>query len=67
MEAVTLDLFRALGYTILHGPDIAPGEPAADRTSYVGAYLPNHLHAAYTCWNPLLYLPQYEYHNMSSD
>ena len=29
VEAATLAWFEGLNYTILHGPDIAPGEPAA--------------------------------------
>ena len=28
------DWFEGLGYAVLHGPDIAPGEPAAERATY---------------------------------
>ena len=34
VEEATLNWFDALGYTILHGPDIAPGEPDAERANY---------------------------------
>ncbi len=34
LEEEFLDYFRALGYTIAHGPDIAPGESLAERNSY---------------------------------
>ncbi len=33
VEDATLDILDGLGYSILHGPDIAPGEPNADRQS----------------------------------
>lgn len=32
VEDATLDWLKALGYTILHGPEIAAGEPGAERT-----------------------------------
>ena len=31
VEDAALAWFEALGYAVLHGPDIAPGEPAAER------------------------------------
>ena len=34
VEEATLDWFRSLDWTIKHGPDIAPGEPAAERGPY---------------------------------
>jgi type I restriction enzyme, R subunit len=32
VEEAALAWLSALGYTVLHGPDIAAGEPAAERT-----------------------------------
>ncbi len=34
VEDATLDRFKHLGYSIGHGPHLAPGEPAAERTSF---------------------------------
>lgn len=34
VEDATLDWFGELGYSVVHGPDIAPGEPGAERESY---------------------------------
>lgn len=34
VEEVALELLSGLGYTILHGPDIAPGELFAERAEY---------------------------------
>lgn len=34
VEEAPLEWFEALGYTTLNGPDIAPGELFAERTSY---------------------------------
>lgn len=34
LEEATLAWFEELGYTIGHGPHIAPGEPAAERNSF---------------------------------
>ena len=36
VEAAALDWVATLGYTILHGPDIAPETLAAERVSYGG-------------------------------
>jgi type I restriction enzyme R subunit len=33
-EATALKCFRELGYTIGHGPRLAPGEPAVERDSF---------------------------------
>jgi hypothetical protein len=33
VEDATLDWFAELGYTIAHGPDLAPGEGASERTT----------------------------------
>ena len=32
VEDAALEWFEALGYTVLHGPEIGAGEPAAERT-----------------------------------
>lgn len=34
LESLALDRLRDLGYTILHGADIAPSAPTAERTDY---------------------------------
>ncbi len=34
LENTVLSWFENLGYQILHGPDIAPGELQAERDSY---------------------------------
>ncbi len=34
VEEAALAWLRDLGYTVLHGPDIAPGEPCAERQDY---------------------------------
>jgi type I restriction enzyme R subunit len=34
IEEITLSWFKELGYAVVHGPEIAPGEPGAERDSY---------------------------------
>ena len=34
IEETALTWFQALGYQTVHGPDIAPGEPAQERETY---------------------------------
>ena len=34
VEEAALEWFGALGYQVVFGPTIGPGEPAAERTSY---------------------------------
>ncbi len=46
VEDVALDVFSGLGYTILHGPDIAPGELFAERSSYSDVVLVKRLREA---------------------
>jgi type I restriction enzyme R subunit len=46
LESATLSWFEALGYKILHGPDIAPGELFAERESYQEPHLPRRYAAA---------------------
>jgi len=52
VETAALSWFESLGYTILHGPEIAPGEPAAERDSYQEAILPRRLQDAIARLNP---------------
>lgn len=40
------DLLVNLGYQILHGEEIAPGEPAAERDDFSQVVLPERLHQA---------------------
>ncbi len=52
VEDAALDLFRELGYAVRHGPDIAPGEPAAERADYGEVVLLGRLRAALERINP---------------
>ncbi|MFH0938474.1 MAG: type I restriction endonuclease [Planctomycetota bacterium] len=52
IELATLGWLIGLGYTILHGPDIAPGETAAERLTYQDAILPQRLRNALVRLNP---------------
>ena len=45
VEAAALEWLGALDYQVLFGPDIAPGEPAAERASYGDVVLVERLHA----------------------
>ncbi|HYE37088.1 type I restriction endonuclease subunit R [Methylocaldum sp.] len=54
VEEAALTWFESLGYTILHGPDIAPGEPAAERDSYAQVLLEGRLREALARLNPQL-------------
>jgi len=44
--------FESLGYQILNGPDIAPGEPQAERDSYSEVVLKERLREAIYRLNP---------------
>ena len=46
LEDAALQWFDGLGYDILNGPGIAPGEPAAERTDFSEVVLPNPLRSA---------------------
>src|SRR5688572_6614464 len=46
VELAALDWLADLGYIIVHGPDIAHGEPGAGRASYGDAVLVERLRAA---------------------
>jgi type I restriction enzyme R subunit len=54
VEEAALDWFEELGWSILHGPDIAPDEPAAERGSYSDVILRGRLEAAIDSLNPNL-------------
>jgi type I restriction enzyme R subunit len=54
VEAAALDWFRQLGYAVLYGPEIAPGEPAAERSSYSEVVLLERLRTALRQCNPKL-------------
>ena len=46
VELAALEYFAELGYRTLHGPDIAPGEPGAERDSYEEVFLWSRLREA---------------------
>ncbi|MDI9432224.1 MAG: type I restriction endonuclease subunit R [Planctomycetota bacterium] len=52
VEEAALAWLEGLGYTILHGPEIAPGEPMAERDSYGQVVLEGRLRQALARLNP---------------
>lgn len=56
VEEAALEWLTALGYSVLHGPDIAAGEPAAERNAsgYRDVVLEARLRAALAQFNPEL-------------
>ena len=54
VEEAALAWLEGLGYTILHGPEIAPGEPGAERRSYEEAIFPGRLRDVLVRLNPTL-------------
>jgi len=52
VEQVCLEWFQDLGYEYSSGPDIAPGEPLAERTSYEDVVLLSRLEQALRRLNP---------------
>ena len=52
VELAALEYFAELGYGTLHGPDIAPGEPGAERDSYEEVFLWGRLRDAIRRINP---------------
>ena len=52
VEEVCLDLYAELGWTVLHGPDIAPGEAAEERSTYSDVLLEGRLRSAIERLNP---------------
>ena len=52
VEAVALDWLASLDWTVLHGPDIAPDTPAAERADYGEVVLTTRLRSALARLNP---------------
>ncbi|MYB96407.1 type I restriction endonuclease subunit R [Candidatus Poribacteria bacterium] len=52
IEEASLSWFAELGYTVLHGPDIAPDTPDAERSSYNAVILTRRLRDAVAHLNP---------------
>ena len=52
VEEAALAWLEGLGYTILHGPDIAPGEPFAERDDYGQVVLEGRLRQVLQRFNP---------------
>ena len=52
VEEAALAWLAGLGYAVVHGPDIAPGEPAAERAEYGEVILAGRLRAALRRLNP---------------
>lgn len=52
VEQAALAWLESLGYTILHGPEIAPGEAMAERDSYGQVVLEGRLRQALARLNP---------------
>jgi hypothetical protein len=52
VEEAALAWLEGLGYTILHGPEIAPGEPFAERENYGQVILEGRLRQALQRLNP---------------
>lgn len=52
VELAAFEYFAELGYHTLHGPDIAPGEQVAERTSYEEVFLWERLKDAIKAVNP---------------
>jgi type I restriction enzyme R subunit len=52
LEEATLEWFRELGYQTIHGPNIAPGEPGAERQTLGQAVLEGRLREALRRLNP---------------
>ncbi len=54
VEEAALSWFGELGYAIGHGPDLAPGEPAAERASFGDVVLKGRLRNAVERLNPAI-------------
>jgi len=54
VEDVALEWFGELRCAVGHGPDLAPGEPAAERDSFGGAALVARLRKAFRRLNPAI-------------
>jgi type I site-specific restriction-modification system R (restriction) subunit len=54
VEEAALSWFGELGYAVAHGPDLAPGELAAERDSFADVVLVRRLRDAITRLNPTI-------------
>ena len=54
LEDAALTWFRELGYAVGHGPQLAPGEPAAERDSFGEVVLAGRLREAIWRLNPAI-------------
>ncbi len=54
VEDAALQWFGELGYTLAHGPDLAPGEPAAERDGFSDVVLVERLRNAIRRLNPAI-------------
>jgi type I restriction enzyme R subunit len=54
VEDAALEWFGELGYTVEHGPHVAPGEPAAERDSFGDVVLAGRLREAIERLNPAI-------------
>jgi hypothetical protein len=54
VEDAALGWLEGLGYAVVHGPEIAPGEPGAEREDYGQVVLEERLRRALTRLNPAL-------------
>ncbi len=52
VEEAALEWFGALGYSVVRGPDIAPGESSAERANYTDVVLEGRLREALSRLNP---------------
>ena len=62
VEDATLTWFGELGYAVGHGPQLAPGEPAAARDSFGEVVLMGRLREAIRRLNPAIFL----YHTLAT-
>ena len=54
VEDAAISWFAQIGYTVGHGPNLAPGEPGAERSSFADVVLKERLHEAIHRLNPLI-------------
>ena len=54
VEGAALEWFGELGYAVGHGPQLAPGEPAAERDSFSEVVLVGRLREATRRLNPAI-------------
>ena len=59
VEDAALTWFGELGYAVGHGPELAPGEPAAERDSFVEVVLARRLREAIRRMNSAATVKEY--------